>query len=100
MRFLPVASLVLALSSFGCGGGGGSSTHQRDGEVVAPSEMCGSVRLTSYNAGDTGWCEFPRNANFLPAFVRSGVTGAIAEPWNGSSYGGASGAYPFGASRP
>ena len=50
--------------------------------------MCGSVRLTSYNAGSQGWCEFPRNANFLPSFVRNGVTGAIAEPWNGSSYDG------------
>ncbi|MBK6575223.1 MAG: hypothetical protein IPG17_03270 [Sandaracinaceae bacterium] len=91
MRFLPAASLVLALTSTACGDGSGGMTPPRDGGGVAPSETCGSVRLTSYNAGDTGWCEFPRNANFLPAFVRSGVTGAIAEPWNGSSYGGAAG---------
>jgi hypothetical protein len=91
MRFLPAASLVLALTSTACGDGSGGMTPPRDGGGVAPSETCGSVRLTSYNAGDTGWCEFPRNANFLPAFVRNGVTGAIAEPWNGSSYGGAAG---------
>ena len=80
-----------ALSVVGCGGSGGGSTPRQDAAVVAPSEMCGSVRLTSYNASAQGWCEFPRNANFLPSFVRSGITGAIAEPWNGSSYGGDSG---------
>ena len=48
------------------------------GDAGAPSDTCGSIRLTSYNAGTTGWCEFPRNASFLPTFVRNGLTGAIA----------------------
>ena len=52
---------------------------------------CASVRLTSYTAADGGWCEFDRTLPVLPAFVRDGMTFAIAEPWNGGSYGGAPG---------
>jgi hypothetical protein len=84
------ASTLLSFAALllpACGSSGGDALRP-DAAVVAPSEMCGSVRLTSYNASAQGWCEFPRDASFLPTFVRQGVTGAIAEPWNGSSYGG------------
>jgi hypothetical protein len=53
-----------------------------------PSEACGSVRLTAYSAGPSGWCEVDRTLPVLPAFVRQGLTAAIAEPWNGGSYRG------------
>ena len=53
---------------------------------------CGSVRMTFYDFDTTrGWCEFDRTLPVLPAFVRSGLTTAIAEPWDGGSYGGAPG---------
>jgi hypothetical protein len=62
-------------------------------EVIgeSPTTTCGSVRLTSYGASDGGWCEFDRTAPMLPESVRQGLTLAIAEPYNGSSYGGVSG---------
>lgn len=53
-----------------------------------PSAECGSVRLTNYTADSRGWCEFPTDLPVLPAFVRSGMHAAIAEPWNGSAYRG------------
>ena len=49
------------------------------------------MRLTSYTASSGGWCEYDRTLPVLPAFVREGLTLAIAEPYNGGSYGGASG---------
>jgi len=49
---------------------------------------CGSIRTTSYTASERGWCEFSRDLAILPDFVRNGLTFAIAEPWNGGSYGG------------
>ena len=52
---------------------------------------CGTVRLTSYTASESGWCEFDRTLPILPAFVRDGMTLAIAEPWDGGSYDGAAG---------
>jgi hypothetical protein len=67
---------------------------QATGKVDAgpsPGDTCGSVRLTSYTASTGGWCEFDRTAPMLPDFVRQGLTVAIAEPWNGSSYAGQSG---------
>jgi hypothetical protein len=44
--------------------------------------------MTFYDQGGPGWCEFDRTLPVLPASVRSGLTTAIAEPWNGSSYSG------------
>lgn len=69
-----------------------ASTQRRPDQIASsPSDSCGSVRLTSYTASNGGWCEFDRSAPMLPDFVRQGLTLAIAEPWNGSSYGGTSG---------
>jgi expansin (peptidoglycan-binding protein) len=56
-----------------------------------PADDCGSVRLTRYSASDRGWCEYDRTLPVLPNWVRQGLTLAIAEPYNGSSYGGVSG---------
>lgn len=46
------------------------------------------MRLTQYTADDRGWCGFDRSHAALPDFVRAGMTVAIAEPYNGSSYQG------------
>jgi hypothetical protein len=87
LRAIGIAVLVLA----GCGassGGGGAP-----GETVTPGggPTCGAFRLTHYTAGTAGWCEFHRTLPILPASVRDGMTLAIAEPWDGGSYGGAPG---------
>ena len=67
----------------------GSGGSLWDGAIApAPASSCGSVRLTSYTAASGGWCEFDRSAQVLPDFARQGMTLAIAEPYNGSSYGG------------
>ena len=88
MRAFPLACVTLLALGCDCGGGDGPNPPGGDA-AVQPSETCGSVRLTEYAASNSGgWCEFPREANFLPQFVRDGLTGAIAEPWNGSSYDG------------
>lgn len=77
------------------GGGGGSAASSGSGGSAAtgggaqpPSDSCGSVRLTSYTAARGGWCEFDRTHPFLPSSVIEGLTLAIAEPYDGSSYGG------------
>lgn len=76
-------------STGGNGGGGGASGAGGSGGVAgAPSADCGSVRLTSYTASARGWCEYDRTLSVLPASVQQGLTLAIAEPWNGSSYQG------------
>lgn len=96
--------VVLGLACVACGGdddpsaaGNGSGTGGSSGGGAggtggrapgAPSGDCGSVRLTRYDANRTGWCEFPDDLPFLPAFVRAGMTAAIAEPWNNGSYEG------------
>jgi hypothetical protein len=83
---IAVAAGVLA----GCGSAGGGG----GGPVpVAPGggPTCSAVRLTNYDASARGWCEFDRTLPILPSFVRSGMTLAIAEPWDGGSYGGAAG---------
>jgi expansin (peptidoglycan-binding protein) len=49
---------------------------------------CGSVRMTQYSSSDRRWCGFDRTSSILPDFVRAGMTIAIAEPYNTSSYGG------------
>ncbi len=90
-------SVVLAALGYACGGGGGSITDGggvpgRDGGRAPgpPSDACGSVRLTSYEVFAGGWCEFGTSYDFLPRFVRDGMTAAIAEPWN-DGVGGAPG---------
>ncbi|UJR87133.1 hypothetical protein [Sandaracinus amylolyticus] len=88
--FLGVLLSSLALA--GCGGDAHSGDAGTSGPRIdagAPSESCGSVRLTTYEtAGEGGWCEYPTNLPMLPAFVREGFHAAIAEPWNGGSYDG------------
>ena len=85
---------VLCWLAFGCGDDSGTTpqdgaTEDGGGDVrPGPSADCGSVRLTSYTAAAGGWCEYDRTHGFLPGFVRAGLTLAIAEPYNGSSYGG------------
>lgn len=80
------AALVLAGCGSAGGGGGGPGPVEPGG-----GPTCGAVRLTHYTAGAKGWCEFDRTLPVLPAFVRSGMTLAIAEPWDGGSYEGAAG---------
>ena len=92
--------VVAALSGLGCsasspqsasasGGASSSGTPGAGGpSSSADWNACNSVRLTTYAAGDVAWCAFDRRAPMLPDFVRNGLTIAIPEPWNGSSYGG------------
>ena len=87
------ASLALpSLFVLGCDSGGGpGGGPMRDAgpvDAAAPDDTCGSVRLTMYGAEARGWCEMDSTLPFLPQFVRDRMTIAIAEPWNGSSYGG------------
>lgn len=103
--FASRAALLLLLAQ-GCGDGGGGEgaangdTSSGDGgtRIIVPKEPvagvdegCGDVRLTAYDATDTGWCEFDGSTPVLPAFVRERMTLAIAEPYNGSSYQGEAG---------
>ncbi len=90
---LLISVLVSIMGSLGCGESAKSPSSGGLVEHVAssPTDTCGDVRLTSYTASNGGWCEFDRTAPMLPASVREGLTLAIAEPWNGSSYGGVSG---------
>jgi hypothetical protein len=44
--------------------------------------------MTQYVSSDIRWCGFDRTQATLPDFVRQGMTVAIAEPYDGSSYGG------------
>lgn len=72
--------LLLAALVFGCGSNG-------DDEIApGPAGECGSVRMTHYDASDSGWCGFRNTHDALPQFVRDQMTLAIAEPYNGSSY--------------
>jgi len=88
-RPILVAALGAALAFFASCSGKSSGGAEDDGPVApGVGDVCGSVRLTHYTAGSTGWCEFDRTQPLLPAFVRSGMTLAIAEPYDGSSYGG------------
>ena len=73
------------------GGSSGSSSGGSGGTVPGVSSECGSVRLTQYTSSDRRWCGFDRTNALLPQFVREGMTVAIAEPYNGSSYEGAAG---------
>ena len=70
-------------------GGDDSSTGDSSGDPgPGVGEECGSVRMTEYTSSDRRWCGFDRNHPILPSFVREGMTVAVAEPYNGSSYGG------------
>jgi hypothetical protein len=81
---LRIGLVGYALFALGCGQGPGSYPD-------APDDTCGPVRLTYYDAGVTGWCEYGRALPVLPSFVQAGLTAAIAEPWNGGSYAGEAG---------
>lgn len=93
MRTVTLSTLLTAalVALAGCDGcpPDPSSGDVPDGNVDADLDAdCTSVRLTSYTAGRGGWCEFPRDLAILPAFVREGMTTAVAEPWSGGSFGG------------
>ncbi len=80
-------------SSGGSNSSGASSGDMSPGADSEPAEPpapgeCSSVRMTYYESSDLGWCAFDRNHPTLPQFVRDGMTVAIAEPFNGSSYQG------------
>ncbi|MBN2804086.1 MAG: hypothetical protein JXR91_13410 [Deltaproteobacteria bacterium] len=64
------------------------SPYNSDNPAPGVAEDCGSVRMTTYGASIVGWCGFDRTDAVLPDFVRAGMTVAIAEPYNGSTYGG------------
>ncbi|MGE0784619.1 MAG: hypothetical protein AB7S26_02950 [Sandaracinaceae bacterium] len=85
-----LAAIAILGACDGDGDGGGDGGSRRDGGVVQPpSDECGPVRLTNYTLGESGWCEIRHDIAQLPAFVRDQrQTAAIAEPFNGSSYGG------------
>ena len=89
-----IAALLLTLAQGACGGNGNSSdgsSSDWNGEPMEVDPGCTSARLTQYWSTTWGWCEFPSDRPFLPAFAQDGITMAIAEPWNGGSYGGAPG---------
>lgn len=44
--------------------------------------------MTQYGSSERRWCGFDRTNPVLPDFVRAGMTVAVAEPYNGSSYKG------------
>jgi hypothetical protein len=94
MRRLALVTVLLALSSLGaCGGddGGDDILSNWNGHPMDVDPSCTSARLTQYWSTAWGWCEFPSDRSFLPTFAQNGITMAIAEPWNGGSYGGAPG---------
>ena len=79
----------------GCrSGSGNGETTDDDGSSIPDeplpgvAEGCGSVRMTQYTSSDRRWCGFDRTSPILPDFVQQGMTVAIAEPYNGSSYEG------------
>jgi hypothetical protein len=72
-------------------GGGTTDIIVPDEPAPGVAAGCGSVRLTAYEASDSGWCEFSDTHAILPEFVQQRMTLAIAEPYNGSSYAGESG---------
>lgn len=82
MRLRIVSLLLLA----GCSTSSPEAPRIPDASV--PGDTCGGIRLTSYAATAVGWCEWDRTLPFLPAFVRNGMTTAIAEPFDGGSYRG------------
>lgn len=89
-RFMCLTVLVTGLLTLGCGDddGGGTNSNWNGNVNTTLDPDCASIRTTSYTAAAGGWCEFSRELSILPDFVRNGLTFAIAEPWNGGSYGG------------
>jgi expansin (peptidoglycan-binding protein) len=91
-RWLGVLALAWGTWACGDGDGGGDKTNDNSNDntnvntTVDPE--CNTARVTYYTASDRGWCGFSRNLEILPQFVRDGMTFAMAEPWNGGSYGG------------
>ncbi len=81
MKRWTLGTLVSLFCLLGCNDDSDDSPMEVDPD-------CTSVRLTSYEASDSGWCEFNTTHSFLPAFVREGMHLAIGEPWNGSSFDG------------
>ena len=82
--------IVNVLVLVGCGASKktASSDSKVDQVASSPTDTCGSVRLTSYTASNSGWCEFDRTASMFPDFVRAGLTVAILalerlELWRG-----------------
>jgi hypothetical protein len=96
MRVRCSGRLLFAVLAGACGPSESSGqAGDAGGEIIVPDEPvpgveagCGSVRLTAYEATDSGWCEFSDTHAILPEFVRQRLTLAIAEPYNGSSYQG------------
>ncbi|MBN2193730.1 MAG: hypothetical protein JW751_13015 [Polyangiaceae bacterium] len=85
--------LLVVTGANGCGrddegNPSGNEIQIPDEPVPGVASDCGSVRLTQYWSADSGWCEFRRTSAVLPEFVRAGLTTAIAEPYDGSSYEG------------
>jgi expansin (peptidoglycan-binding protein) len=78
--------LIVPLAFVGCADGGEGAGDA--GIADQPGAECGSVRLTQYTAAAGGWCEYDRTLAVLPEDVQAGMTTAISEPWNGSSYDG------------
>ncbi|MBN2526469.1 MAG: hypothetical protein JXR76_08745 [Deltaproteobacteria bacterium] len=92
-RFLILVFILGMLLFSGCRNDGddgsadaGVSYYQ--GEPLPVDGTCTSVRLTAYEAGDSGWCEWRASHDFLPQFVRDGMHTAIAQPWNNGSFEG------------
>ncbi len=85
-NFLAIGIVALFLAN--CDDGKSASNNRNNADPQPVDPACASVRLTSYTAAAGGWCEFDRTLPILPAFVREGMTTAIAEPWNGGSYQG------------
>jgi hypothetical protein len=89
-----LAVVAFAVAAGACGsdksdaGSNGDDIVVPEHPVAGVTSGCGSVRLTSYEATDSGWCEFSIDHAELPEFVRDNITLAIAEPYNGSSYDG------------
>lgn len=82
------ASICFACQSGNSNGTDTSKTTIPDTPAQGVSSDCGSVRMTEYNSSDRRWCGFDRTNSILPEFVRAGMTVAVAEPYNGSSFGG------------
>lgn len=91
-----ILSAYLGILSAACNGASDSNSEREattipDTPVPGVTAECGSVRMTQYNSSDRRWCGFDRTSSILPDFVQAGMTVAIAEPYNGSSYDGAPG---------
>jgi expansin (peptidoglycan-binding protein) len=97
MRWVAIGAALgtVALAVGACGGDEDDEGAPTGDDIVVPDEPvpgiadgCGSVRLTQYWSTERGWCEFSSASAVLPDFVQAGLTLAIAEPYDGSSYEG------------